>query len=163
MNEKDKEKRTKKKEETRLFFTGRLSRKEDGHIQIELMHGMILDVLEEDVSEIKEFTDPETQRTIVSVGLKAEKQISAVLQPYLYRVIAGAEALPFAFMGRTKVPPDQFVIPDIETLGMGGDWPTNCWSETQTRSQDWAAGWHNDDNKFDVKHDESLPHPDIEV
>lgn len=103
--------------------------------------------MEKDAVSIEEKTDPVTLRPIV-MFLKGEKPISATFQPHLFRVIAEAEALPFAFGWARGVPADQFYVSGIYAQVQQPD-DTPQTHITRMLTKTWWGGTKEDGTKLD--------------
>lgn len=101
---------------------GRLQRRANGIIQIELTDGLTVDLSEDDCDGITETTDPASQRAMVAVQLKGAKPITAVFQPHFYRVLANSSSLPFVFRDTAGLHPREFMsaLVAAQPVGVGG-------------------------------------------
>lgn len=150
--------------ETRtLRLAGKLIGRQGGVIQIDLVDGMTVSVMEDDCKVAQETTDPVTKRAMVMLEITGNKPISATFQPHLFQVLAHSGAVPFAFAGAAEQAPDQFDMTgsiertfgpeDVGGFGGGIHGYQETLGECASRSQSWTGGWSNDDRKLDRKDD----------
>jgi hypothetical protein len=132
----------------RIVFKGRLKKREKGVCQIELLDGLVVDLLEEDCEKIEESTDPVTLRAVVTVHLKGDKPITATVQPHLYRVLSNAQNVPFVFRGVANASPQDYVLgyAYVRAGGGGGSGSTH---NTKMMCTNWMGTTQEDGNKPD--------------
>lgn len=131
----------------RMVLAGRLKKREQGVVQIDLADGLTVDVSEDDCELVQETTDAVTMRSIVAITLKGDKPITATFQPHLYRVLAQARATPFSFGRVAEMPAAQFDWPAIiATAPGGGGGPHHT---TAMMSTTWMGTTQQDGTKGD--------------
>lgn len=93
-----------------VVIAGRLIKRGDGHYQIELVNGVMIDIPDDDCASIEESIDPITLRPTVTVTLKADKAVRATIQPHVFRVLSAANKVPFVFSGVKDLPEGDFIL-----------------------------------------------------
>jgi hypothetical protein len=119
----------------RMLLAGRLLKRANGMVQIDLTDGLVIDVSEDDCKLIEETTDPVSKRAIVALELNGDKPITATFQPHFYRVLATSKAIPYVFRGTHGIEPRQLSHALARAISVGGggggaDHTTNMMTST---------------------------------
>jgi hypothetical protein len=133
-------------EARRMVLAGRIKKREKNAVQIELVDGLTVDVMNDDYTIIEETTDPVTLRPTITLELKGQKPITATFQPHLYRVLASAPTKPFVFGGGSRGGVVAMGVMAAVNTG-GGSTPDH---DTRMMSRTWIGTTQEDGTKGDL-------------
>lgn len=132
---------------SRIVLSGRVKKRQEDVIQIELVDGMTIDVPTDDCTVVEETTDPVTVRPTVTVELHGKKPITATFQPHLFRVLAAARTVPFVFSGIRDAAGDSVLAIAYLGRAAGGGGGTD--HDTRMMSRTWIGTTQEDGTKSD--------------